>query len=321
MTERRRFRFGTFSFQTARAGVLAEAGKADALGYEVFQMADHLFQLLGAIPALMMVADSYPRLRVGTGVLCNDFHHPVVMAKDAATLDVLSEGRLELGLGAGYNPGEFEMAGIAFDQGRVRFGRLAETVQIVKRAFDGNAFSFDGAHYQVHDYTPYPVPVQRPRPPLMLGGGGRRMLSLAAAEADIVSIVPASLPGGLGRATGFTLKSVKDKVALVRDAAGDRWDGLEINILIMGGQVTTNRRAAAQQYVSQLTEQHPEFVLDGEITADDLLDSPYFAFGTHDEITEHLLRIREETGASYYSVFPHLVDPLEPVVGNLAGTA
>jgi probable F420-dependent oxidoreductase len=321
MTERRRFRFGTYSFQTTRAEVLAEARKADAQGYDIFQMADHMLPILGTIPALMMIADSYPRLRVGTSVLCNDFHQPVVMAKDAATLDVLSEGRLELGLGAGYYPGEFEMAGIAFDRGSVRFERLAETVQIVKKAFDGSPFSFDGAHYQVRDYTPYPVPVQRPRPPLMLGGGGRRLLSLAAAEADIVSILPAALPGGLARATGFKLKSVQDKVALVREAAGDRWPGLEINILIFGGEVTPHRRAAAEEYVSQLTDRHWEFVLDGEITADDLLESPYFAFGTHDEIAEHLLRVREETGASYFSVFPHLVDALEPVISRLAGAA
>jgi alkanesulfonate monooxygenase SsuD/methylene tetrahydromethanopterin reductase-like flavin-dependent oxidoreductase (luciferase family) len=108
----RRIRFGTFSFQTTRPEVLAEAGKAEALGYDAFLMADHLLELLGAIPALMMIADNFPRLRVGTGVLCNDFHHPVVMAKDAATLDVLSGGRLELGLGAGYYPAEFAMAGM-----------------------------------------------------------------------------------------------------------------------------------------------------------------------------------------------------------------
>jgi alkanesulfonate monooxygenase SsuD/methylene tetrahydromethanopterin reductase-like flavin-dependent oxidoreductase (luciferase family) len=203
----------------------------------------------------------------------------------------------------------------------VRFERLAETVQIVKRAFNGKAFSFEGAHYQVHDYTAYPVPVQRPRPPLMLGGGGRRMLTLAAAEADIVSIVPASLPDGRGRATGFKLNALKDSVAVVRDAAGDRWAELEINILIFGGEVTMNRRAAADAYVSQLTQLHPEFVLDGEITADDLLESPYFAFGTVDEIAEHLLRVREETGVSYFSVFPHLVDSFEPVVGRLAGSS
>jgi probable F420-dependent oxidoreductase len=321
MAEPRRFRFGTFSFQLTRTGVLADAGKAEAMGYEVFQMADHMSELLGAIPTLMMIADSYPGLRVGTGVLCNDFHHPVVMAKDAATLDVLTDGRLELGLGAGYYPDEFASAGIAFERGSVRFERLAETVQIVKRAFDGKPFSFAGAHYQVHDYTPYPVPLQRPRPPLMLGGGGRRLLSLAAAEADIVSIVPASLPGGLARATGLRLRSVQDKVALVRHAAGDRWADLEINILLFGGAVTTDRKAAADEYVSQLTERHGQFVLDGEITADDLLESPYFAFGTPDEITEHLLQVRELTGACYFSLFPDVVDLFEPVVGRLAGTA
>ena len=246
MVDSQRFRFATGSFQMVRSELLTEARKCEALGYDTFVLPDHLFETLGTIPMLMMVADNFPTLRVGTYVLCNDFHHPVVMAKDAATLDVLSAGRFDLGLGAGYVPLEYNMAGIPFERGSVRFERLAETVQIVKMAFAGETFTFDGDHYHVRDYTPYPVPTQRPGPPLLLGGGGRRLLTLAATEANIVSVLPAAAPGGGLRASQLGLKSLKEKVALVREAAGDRWADLEINILIFDAVVTPDRRAAAE---------------------------------------------------------------------------
>jgi probable F420-dependent oxidoreductase len=319
MPDLRRFRFATTSFQCTRSEVLAQARKAQSLGYDTFVMADHLFEELGPIPALMMVAEQIAGMRVGAYVLCNDFHHPVIMAKDAATIDELSGGRLELGLGAGYVPIEYQMAGIPFDSGAVRFERLTEAVQITKLAFAGETFSFDGTHYQVRDYTPYPRPVQRPRPPIMMGGGGRRLLSFAAAEADIVSIVPAAAPEGGLRATHLPLSSLKKKMALVREVAGSRADDLEINILIWDAVFTTDRRAAAAAYLDEL-EERLGFTRDGEVTIEDLLDSPYLAFGTDQQIAEHLIRIREETGASYISVFPHLMEAFGPVLSRLAGS-
>ena len=209
------------------------------------------------------------------------------------------------------------MAGIRFDSGRSRFERLTEAVQIAKLAFLGQTFSFEGKHYQVHDYTPYPPTAQQPRPPLMLGGGGRHMLSFAAAEADIVSVQPASVPGGGGlRASGLPLRSLKEKVALVREAAGTRWGDLEINILIFDAVITKDRRAAATSYLDDLRGPGA-FAMDAEVTVDDLLDSPYLLFGTEDEIAEQLVRVREETGASYFGVFPHLMDAFEPVLHQL----
>jgi probable F420-dependent oxidoreductase len=311
------FRFTTGSFETTRAGVLAAARMADRLGYGTFAMADHLYENLAPLPALMMVAEQVSSLRLGTYVLCNDFRHPVVMAKDAATLDVLSGGRLELGLGAGYQPPEYRMAGIAFEPGRVRLQRLAEAVQIVKLAFAGQAFSFDGACYQVRDYTPYPRPVQVPRPPLMLGGGGPGLLSLAAAEADIVSILPAAAPGGFLRATQLTLRSLQDKVRMLREAAGDRWDELEINILIFDVMVTSDRRGAAAAYLAGIDKRLRQFTVDGQLTVEDLLDSPYLMFGTHQQIAGQLRRIRDETGMSYLAIMPHCMETFAPVISQL----
>jgi probable F420-dependent oxidoreductase len=312
----RGFRFATTSFQTTRAGLLAEARMAERLGYDTFVMADHLYDTMGPLPALAMVAE-HVGLRLGTYVLCNDFRHPVVMAKDAATLDVLSGGRLELGLGAGYQPPEYAMAGISFDRGRVRLQRLAEAVKIVKLAFEGGTFSFDGACYQVRDYTPYPQPVQRPRPPLLLGGGGPGLLALAAAEADMVSVVPAAAPGGFARATQLRLGSLMDKIAVLREAAGDRRAELETNILIFDVTVTKDRRGAAAAYLPGLGERLGQFTVDGEITVEDLLDCPYLMFGTEEQIADQLRRIRDETGVSYIGVFPHCMEAFAPVIHRL----
>jgi probable F420-dependent oxidoreductase len=313
----REFRFATGSFETTRAAMLAEARKAEGLGYDVFIAADHP-GFLAPIPLLMLAAENVG-MRLGTYVLCNDFRHPVVLVQEAATLDVLSGGRLELGLGAGYMLLEYQMAGIQFDTGGVRFQRLTETVQIAELAFAGETFSFSGSHYQIRDCTPCARPVQRPRPPLVLGGGGRRLLTFAAERADIISILPAAAPGGGLRASQLPLKSLKDKAALVAEAAGARAADLEINILIYDVVITRDRRAAARAYLDDLQERlGPVFTVDGEVTVDDLLDSPYLAFGTGAQIVEHLLRVREETGASYLSVFPYHMDALAPVLSRLA---
>lgn len=312
----RDFRFATTSFELTRAGVLADARTAEQLGYDTFGMSDHLYENLGVFPTLMMVAEQIG-LRLCTYVLCSGFRHPVLMAKDAATLDMLSGGRFELGLGAGYLPDEYRMAGIPFERGRARLERLAETVQIARLAFAGGTFSFDGAHYQVHDYTPYPPPAQA-RVPLILGGGGRRLLSLAAAEADIVSVLPAAAADGFLRATQLTLPSLMDKVAVLRQASGDRSNQLEISILIFDVTVTTDRRSAAAAYLDGLSERLGQFTVDGEITVDDLLDSPYLLFGTEEQIADQLRQLREATGASYLAVFPHCMKTFAPVMQLLS---
>jgi probable F420-dependent oxidoreductase len=311
----RAFRFGTGSFELTRDGVLAAARTAESLGYGTFVMADHLYDNLGPFPTLMMVAEQ-TGLRLGTYVLCNDFRHPVLMAKDAATVDVLSGGRFELGLGGGYQPPEYQMAGIPFDSGRERFGRLAETVRIVKLAFGGQAFSFDGTYYQIRDYTSYPRPAQTPLP-LLLGGGGRRLLSLAAAEADIVSILPAAAPGGFLRATQLTLRAVNDKIAVLKAAAAGRWAEIELNVLVFEVRVTNDRTSAAASFLAGLGERLGQFTIDGELTVDDLLDSPYLLFGTVDQIAEQLRQLRETTGVSYLSVFPGHEEAFAPVLERL----
>ena len=313
-----RCRFATASFQTTRSGLLSDANKAESHGYDVFVIPDHLFQQLAPFSTLSMLAERV-ELRLGTCVLCNDFRHPVVMAKEVATVDVLSGGRLEFGIGGGYIPQEFEMAGIPFDRG----GRVSSASPRRCRSpswLSGARPSASRVRTTAYgSYTPHPPTSRRPRPPLMRGGGGRRLLSFAAAEADIVSALPASAHGGGLRASQLPLRSLKEKIAVVRSAAGERWKDLEVDTLIFDAVVTTNRRGAATAYLDELAERLGQFVMDGEVTVDDLLDSPYLLFGTVDEIAEHLVHVREEAGASYIGVFPHLVDAFEPVLDRLRG--
>src|SRR5713101_2957745 len=181
------FRFGVILRSAAsRADWADKARKVEALGYAVLTVPDHLANLVAPMPALASAAEATTRLRIGTMVLNNDFRHPVLVAREAATLDLLSDGRLELGLGAGHMRSEYEQAGLGFDSGATRVERLAEAVAIVKRLLTGEKVSFVGRHSRVTDHTVYPLPVQRPRPPILIGGHAERLLAVAAREADIV---------------------------------------------------------------------------------------------------------------------------------------
>src|SRR6266852_2600210 len=167
----RPFRFGV-NVRTARSHAewADKARKVEALGYAVLLVPDHLAELLAPLPALAAAAAATTRLRVGTAVLNNDFRHPVLLAREAATLDVLSDGRLALGLGAGHMRSEYEQVGLAFDPGATRVERLAESVVLVKRLFEGDTVTFAGRHYRVPGHTIHPRPMQRPRPPIFIGG-------------------------------------------------------------------------------------------------------------------------------------------------------
>ena len=183
----RPFRFGVNMRTVASAAGWADRARTlEALGYSTLCLPDHLAPMLSPLPALAVAAAATRRLRVGTMVLNNDFRHPTVLAREAATLDLLSDGRLELGIGAGHMKSEYDEAGLSFDRGGVRVARLSEAVLVLKRLFDGEPVTFDGRHYRVTGHTIHPRPVQRPRPPIFIGGNGPRLLTLAAAEADIV---------------------------------------------------------------------------------------------------------------------------------------
>jgi len=251
MSKQRSFRFGV-SVHGTKSGTewRGIARQAEALGYSTLLLPDHLGDQLSPIPALVAAADATSTLRVGSLVFDNDFRHPALLAKEAATLDVLSGGRLELGIGAGWMKPEYDQAGIPFDRASERIGRMEEGVQIIKGLFADGPVDFAGHYYTITGLEGFPKPVQRPHPPLHIGGGGQRLLSLAAREADIVGFLPRARRDGMGQdVTDATPEALEQKIAWVREAAGARFDELELGVLV--AQVITLRIASKRRNLSR----------------------------------------------------------------------
>ncbi len=315
MAHDRRFRFAAqlSSSPGGTAGSWADqARRAEAFGYSALLMPDHFGDQLAPVPALAAVAAATSTLRMGSLVFGNDYRHPVVLAKEAATLDLLSGGRFELSLGAGWMRTDYEEAGITYDTPKVRVDRFEEAVQVIQGLLHTDGpFSFDGAHYRVHEHRLLPRPVQRPGPPLIIGGGGRRVLSFAARHADIVSI-NVNLregTGGVETAPNASPERTREKVAWVKGAAGDRFDDLELNALI-GFVVVTDDADGLVEAMA------PSFGIDPT----DARHIPLALIGTLDEMIEELHWRREEYGISYWSIESDAWETLAPVVSKLAGT-
>ena len=306
------FRFGVqVSHTPDGTSWAALARRAEELGYDTLFVPDHFEEQFGPLVALTAAATATERLRVGALVLDNDYRHPVPLAKELATLDVISGGRLEVGIGAGWMRSDYERSGIAYDEARVRVDRLAEAIAVLDGCFADGAFSFDGGHYQVTNYNGLPLPVQRPRPPLLLGGGGPRMLRIAATEADIVGINPSLHAGEIGpdAAADATAEATDRKLGWVREAAGSRFGDLELNCLVLAVLVTDDQHGAAAA-MGQL------FGVDAEAT----LEIPHALIGTVGEITTQLRQRRERWGLSYWVVQGDAMEAMAPVIAELAGT-
>ncbi len=303
----RPFRFG---MQTrGNVELRQQARRAEALGYDVLLMPDHFGRQLAIGPALAMVAEATTTLRIGTLVWQNDLRHPALLPMEAATLDVLSEGRFELGIGAGGSyPPDFEWTGIPFDPPGVRVSRLEESVRVLKGLTGPDPLTFAGEHYTITNLQGMPKPVQ-PHLPLLIAGGGTRMLRLAAREADIVGLVPRMLPAGEFVEADFGVAAFAAKATSVREMAGDRADTIEFNILIQMLEVTDDREAA----IARLKSEH-------DIDNDDWFDSPMVYVGSADEIREKMRAMREQIGVSYFVAFETAFEELAPIVKALAGT-
>jgi probable F420-dependent oxidoreductase len=306
----RRFRFGVQISKARTANEWREvARRAEALGYDVFLMPDHLGGQFAIGPALAVAAEAASSIRIGTLVWQNDWRHPALLAKEAYTLDVLSDGRFELGIGAGGSfPPEFDWIGVPLEPAAERVGRVEESVRILKALAGDEPVSFDGEYYRFTDYQGHPKPVQRPHPPIHIGAGGRRMLRLAAREADIIGLLPS-----LGIVTTFDEREVgpeafDEKVALVREVAGERFDAIELNILIQGLAVSDDREAGIRRLREERGFEHEAW-----------FDSPMVFHGSVDHIVAQMEAQRERYCISYYVVFEHQIDELAPIVARLAG--
>jgi probable F420-dependent oxidoreductase len=314
----RAFRFGIITEHSHTPDLwVARARRAEELGYATFLIRDHFVpdffgDQLAPLPALMAAACVTRHLRVGTLVIDNDYRHPAVLAKEAATVDVLSGGRFELGLGAGWLRTEYDRTGIAFDSPGVRIERLTEALHVLKGLFADGPFSFSGKHYAINQLDGFPKPVQRPRPPILIGAGSPRMLRLAGREADIVGILGTSTRTGtlLDDPAERLAGAVDEKIARVREGAGDRFDTVELSTVI-GVTITDHplREAETLGRRRGWTSVAPEQVL----------GMPSLAIGSIDGIAETLEARRERFGLSYYVVSDSALEAFAPVVARLRG--
>ena len=287
------------------------ARTCEDLGYSVLTVADHFDDQYAPVPALMAAADATTSLHVGALVFCTDYVHPVVIAKQAATLDLLSEGRFELGLGAGWMTADYERSGIELDPAGTRIERMGEALQIIDQLWSDTPCTFHGRHYEITALEGHPKPLQHPRPPILVGGGGRRVLSLAAQHADIVGLNVDLRRGVIDAHAGpnATDDATAQKLAWIREAAGDRFDALELHVRVHLTIVTNDRAGMAATL-------GPAFGL----SPADALRSPHALAGTVDQIVDDLVERRERWGISYIGVGVDALHALAPVVARLTGT-
>jgi probable F420-dependent oxidoreductase len=311
----KKLRFGVHVL--ARSGHdewVALARLVENAGFSALTVPDHLIDgCLAPFAALGVAADATSALRIGTLVLNNDLRHPALVAREVLALDALSGGRVELGLGAGstMSSPEYESVGIGFDDGATRVARLAEAIEVLDGLLRGNDVTFSGEHYRLNGHRAWPAPTQQPRPPILVGGSGRRILRVAAERSDVVSlsgIGPTGSDGATHRTAGLAPEAVDVHVTLVRAASGGR--DVELQALVQRVIVTDDPRGAAERARESLPE----------LSVEDILASPYLWIGTLESICEGVFAARERWGFSYFTVFDDSIETVTPVVNRLAGT-
>lgn len=287
----RPFRFGLIieTRQTTRRELIDLAKRAENEGYDILLGTDHLGRL-ASLPLLQAAAEA-TGLRIGTLVLNNDNRHPVILAQELAAIDVVTDGRLEIGLGAGWDRPEYDGAAMTFDPPGRRLARLKATVAILKQALDEGRIEREADDgYPAIRLEGMPRSVQRPHPPFLIGGGGPRLLSYAAREAEVVGIDPRAFPEGGHDPADLSESAIDQKVAWIREAAGDRWPQLQLNVIVFG------------------------------VGNEGVAGSPHYLSGDQSEMTEQLLARRERWAISYLAIRPDQMDAVAPVVARLRGS-
>lgn len=305
------FRFGVSAFlATSGADWKQKARQIEEMGYATLVIADHFGPGVAPFSAMAVAAAATDTLRVGTFVLDNDLRHPAVVAKELATLDVLSDGRVEAGIGAGWKLEDYTQTGITFDAPGIRVSRLEEALKIIKGFWTNERFSFSGEHYRVEELEGLPRVVQSPHPPIFIGGGGKRILGIAGREADIVGMLAKTKADGSGvDDADATPAGLRRRVRTLGDAAGDRFDQLELNLLLQFVRITDDVEAEARR------------IADGwETDTESILDMPEGLIGSEQQIVAKLRWLRDEFGISYFTVFGDAYEDFAPVVAELAGT-
>jgi len=324
MSKSKPFRFGLQAYAPASAKDWRDlARKAESMGFSSFHLADHVIgpgpalnatghpvQTVAAIPAMAVAAEATDTIKVGCRVLCVDYRNPVMLAKEVATLDFFSGGRLELGLGAGWLQNEYEAMGIRFDRAGVRIDRMEEVIELLRASFADGELNIDGRHVRAVGFEAVPKPVSKPGPPLMIGGGAKRVLTIAGREADIVSLNFDNSSGKLG-AEGIgssTAELTEQKIRWVREGAGDRFADIELEIAAYFTIVTPDGEGTRSKMA-------PMFGMTPEVLA----EHPHALIGSIDEICDRIVERRERYGISYVSFGASAIDAVAPVIERLAG--
>ena len=273
-------------------------------------MPDHFTDQLAPVPALMSVADATSKLRVGALVWDNDYKHPVVLAKELATMDLLSDGRLELGIGAGWMISDYEQSGIPYERAGLRIDRMIEGIDVMKGCFAQGEFSYAGKHYTITNYNGTPKPIQAPCPPILIGGGGKRVLTYAAQVADIIGINATMSAGAVGpeAISTMTAEAVDEKVDIVREAVGSRLDHVEMNIRAFMVNITDDATGAISRLAKGIGVEEKM-----------VADTPFALMGPPSKLIEDLIARRERWGFSYVIVGGEDIEKFAPVVAALSG--
>lgn len=300
------FRFGVSGGRQTRQEWLDLAREADDLGYSTLLLPDHFGQQMAPLPALLSAADATTRLKVGTIVLDNDFRHPALLAKEAATIDLLTEGRFELGIGAGWMAADYQRSGLPFDPPKERVARLTEAVTIIKAFFAAEGpVTFRGQYYAVDDLPPFP-----PRKvPILIAGTRRRMLQLAAREADIVALEDHQFAERATASPTVNVADAAEQVQIVREAAGLRFPELELSVFAARTEITDDQRGAVDRLAAQL-----------QMSEEQIKESTSFLIGSVDQVVAQLQERRERLNTSYVMIHDRVMDAFAPVVARLAGT-
>jgi probable F420-dependent oxidoreductase len=324
----RPFRFGLQSYAPESGDHWRTlARRAEALGFSTFSVADHVIgpgpalkatnhpvQTVAAIPAMAVAAEATERIRIGGRVLCIDYRNPVMLAKELATLDFFSNGRLEIGLGAGWLANEYGAMGVPFDAASVRLDRLEETIALLRSSFADGELDQRGTHVHAVGFEAVPKPVQRPMPPLMIGGGSRRVLGIAGREADIVSLNFDNSSGKLG-AEGVgssTAELTEQKIGWIRAGAAQRFADIELEIGAYFTVVTADRADGA--------EAAARMAANFGLSVDEFAEHPHALIGSVESICDRLVERRDRYGISYITFGVAAIEAVAPIVERLAGT-
>ncbi len=309
----RSFRFAVMSSAAPDARTWRErARRIEELGYSTLFMPDHFDDQWAPLVSLTVALEATERLVVGSLVLDNDYRHPVVLAKEAATLDLVAEGRFELGLGAGWKRTDYDSSGIPYDPPGERVSRMQEALTVMKQLWSTpDPVTFKGEHYSIDSAVGTPRPHTKPHPKICIGGGSRRVLSIAAAEADIIGVNASLAEGdiGPGAVASSTAVAFDEKIRWIRDASGGRFGQIELQCHTAAVMIIPNRREMAERLAPSLG-----------VTPEEALEVPLVLAGTVDEICESLVERRERHGLSYWVVPDSVIDDFAPVVERLSGT-